>query len=229
LGVQETVEVPAVVRLTLDEARQILVAARLSIGTEAVREARTRGSVVLEQSRAPRTAAAVGAPIDLVVATPAMVIVPNVIGMSNADAVAAITDAGLPVGTVGQQLSLRPGGTVLAQGQAANSAVTFTTPVTLDVALPRILWMAPAGLLMLGGMLTLAGRLRTRARLQRPLPSVSQPFSVVPNADYGSQQVKPATTPLITLELRLQPAVGPGVQHVHGNGRIVVRERRQHD
>jgi hypothetical protein len=230
LAVPETVPVPAVVGMTLEDARQALRGGRLAVGSEDVRETRTeRAGVVLAQNREGGTAAAVGTAIDLIVATPAMVVVPNVVGLSNADAAAAIADGGLTIGNVGTQFSMQPGGTVLAQGQPPNTVVAFTTPIGLQVALPRMLWVAPASLLFVVGMLTLGRRVRLARRSKQTNAHAAQPLlRVTPVVDSGMHQVTSALTPLISLEMRLKPIVDSGVQDLRPDHGVVMRERRHH-
>ncbi len=193
VAVVETVAVPDVVGLSIEAARRELVVARLEVGSEGLLETRIEEeNTVLEQSRQAGTVAAVGTPINLVIATPEMITVPNVVSLSDAEAAAAITGAGLVVSVLTERLSLQAGGTVLAQGQAANTQVVFDTPIALQVARPRIVWIAPATLLLLVGMATLARvRKARRAETTRPDERPNPPTETGDLAELPQLRIRP--------------------------------------
>lgn len=193
VAVVETVAVPDVVGLSIEAARRELVVARLEVGSEGLLETRIEEeNTVLEQSRQAGTVAAVGTPINLVIATPEMITVPNVVSLSDAEAAAAITGAGLVVGVLAERLSLQAGGTVLAQGQVADTQVVFDTPIALQVARPRIVWIAPATLLLLVGMATLARvRKARRAETTRPDERPNPPTETGDLAELPQLRIRP--------------------------------------
>ncbi len=148
VAVVETVEVPNLVGRPVDEARRELVVGRLEVGTEEPRETRTEPEgAIMEQSREAGTRAAVGTPINLVVATPEIVTVPELEGLTQEAALAAISGAGLVAGVISEAVSIRPGGTVLAQNQPAGSQIVFSTPIDLRIARSRAVWAIPLALL----------------------------------------------------------------------------------
>ena len=243
IAVVETVAVPNVVGLSVEAATRDLVIARLGVGSEVeLMETRIEAeNTVLQQSRQAGTVAAVGTPINLVIATPEMITVPNVVGLSDAEAVAAIVDVGLIVGVLTEQLSLQAGGTVLAQGQAVNAQVVFYTPIALQVARPRTVWMVPGTLLLLFGMVVL---LRVRkARRDESAPPDERPsppsetsdlaelpqLRIRPEDDDGTQRMEEPAQALTRLELRLRAVADAGTQEVHANGDLIASERRAHE
>ena len=242
VAVVETVAVPDVVGLSIEAARRDLVIARLDVGSEGLLETRIEEeNTVLEQGRQAGTVAAVGTPINLVVATPEMIIVPNVVSLSDAEAVAAIAGAGLVVGELTERLSLQAGGTVLGQAQAANTQVVFDTPIALQVARPRIIWMAPTSLLLLAGIATLA-RVRKARRAEttrlddRPTPPTEArdlaelpQLWIRPETDTGTQQMETPAKLLMRLELRLGAVPDAGTQEVRADGDLIASERRAHE
>ncbi len=77
----------------------------------------------------------VGSPVVVVLSSgPAQVKVPDVSGDSQAGAEAALTAVGLTVGTVTQQVSTQPAGSVISQSPSAGSSVRTDTEVSLVVA-----------------------------------------------------------------------------------------------
>ena len=136
----ETVEIPTVVGLSVDAARQVLTTLRLGVGDETRQASRTEeeGTVLNQHPPAP-TRVAVGLPVSLVVAEPEMVAVPAIVGLTIGDVDVALAAAGLVARLVEQRFSLEPGGTVLSQGQPAGSLVEFGTPLALSVARDRSL------------------------------------------------------------------------------------------
>ena len=91
------VPVPPVVGQPLDVARQMIESAGLTVGQVTPRADATREEgVVLEQSPPGGVRVGQGAPINLVVSSgPESVVIPDVVGKSERDAVAEITGAGL--------------------------------------------------------------------------------------------------------------------------------------
>jgi beta-lactam-binding protein with PASTA domain len=240
VAVVETVAVPEVVGIPVEEARRALVTGRLAVGTEELRETRVEPEgTVMEQSREPGTVAAVGTPVSLVVATPEIIEVPSLVGLSEEEAVAAITGAGLVVGAVGEQLSMEAGGTVLEQAQPAGSAVVFGTPIGLQVARSRAVWAIPAGLLLLcfAAAGSVVARRRARRRGDRRPQAVEQPdeppplpeIRVRPVADAGRQAIAAGDQPVAEGDIRLRPRVDPGRQEIESADDLIAGERRQDD
>nr|WP_241264294.1 PASTA domain-containing protein [Bowmanella dokdonensis] len=111
------VPVPDVVGLSQADAEAAIVAAGLTVGIVSTENSSTvPAGEVISQNPSGGTALP-GSPVDLVISDgPVLVEIPNVIGLSQADAQAAIVAAGLTVGAVTQQNSTTvPVGTVISQ------------------------------------------------------------------------------------------------------------------
>ena len=127
------VTVPNVVGQTQATATSAIVAAGLTVGTitTAVSGSTPPGSVI-SQSVAAGTQVAPGTAINLVIA---LATVPNVVGQSQAAATAAITGAGLTVGTITTAASTSvPAGSVISQSLASGTQVAAGTAVNLVVS-----------------------------------------------------------------------------------------------
>jgi len=236
VAVIETVPVPGVVGTPVEEARRVLVAGRLAAGSEELRESRSEEEgTVLEQSRAAGSVAAVGTPINLVVATPEMIEVPEVVGLTRQEAIGAITGVGLVVGAVGESLSLQAGGTVLQQFEQGGAQVVFGTPVAFQIARSRVVWGAPLALLLLAVATTVAARLRTSRRRTAPSephePSDETPqppeIHVKAVTDQGLQQLEDGVGPDSGLEIRLRPHIDSGKQTIETPDDLIAGERSE--
>jgi hypothetical protein len=232
LAAVETVEVPSVVGLTIEDARGRLTAGRLAPGQEPSRVTHVEPQgTVLAQSPQARTRVAIGTSVTLTVATAEIVEVPAVVGLSHDDAAAAITRAGLAVGTVSPRFSLRAGGTVVAQSLAPRARVQFGTPVAIDEARARIGWMAPAGTLLLAaiaGLVTLRARAARRtlpADTSGPVPPLD--VEVRAKVDAGDAHGQPDEARAIRREVQLQLVVDRGSQDLSAVTGDFVRGERQ--
>jgi beta-lactam-binding protein with PASTA domain len=239
VAVVETVVVPSVVGLPVEQAHRTLREGRLQVGDEQLRGTNVEPpGTVLAQNNVSGTRVAVGTPIVLTVAMPLVVTVPSVVGLPHDEAAAAIIAAGLVVGDVASRLSLRAGGTVLAQAAAPGEQVQFGAPVALDEARPRVLWLTPVALLFLAGLTGLA-KARTSGR--RPPDAPSHPadedgpeptppidFAVRANVDAGGAHVQPDEVPAVRREVRIQPVADGGSQELSAAAGDLVRgERRE--
>ena len=134
----QVVTVPNVERLTQDEATTAITAAKLAIGTVTQQASNTVATGnVLSQDPANGSSLAQGSLVNLVISSgpQMMMTVPNVVGLTQAAATAAITGGKLMVGTVTQQISNTvvagnvisqdPGnGSLLAQGSRVNLVIS---------------------------------------------------------------------------------------------------------
>jgi beta-lactam-binding protein with PASTA domain len=127
------VSVPKLVGSTADAAEQLLTAQGLQTNRKDVDSAKQKG-IVIAQDPTEGTRLPKGSTVTISVSTgKGQVEVPAVQGMSQADAVAAITDAGLlPI--VIQVPSQKPEGTVIAQDPAANQEVPAQSKVRINVS-----------------------------------------------------------------------------------------------
>ncbi len=138
---------PDVVGMAQATAESAIVAAQLAVGNITTQNSATvpAGQVINQQPGAG-VSVAINSPVDLVVSSgPVMVSVPDVTGLAQADATAAITAAGLVLGTVTPQMNLSvPEGQVLAQSPvggasvALNSAIDITVAVHDDTVPPQV-------------------------------------------------------------------------------------------
>jgi hypothetical protein len=99
-------------------------------------------SSLISQNPAAGASVVINSAVDLVVSLgPEMVTVPDVVGVAQADAEAAITAANLTVGSITQEYSLTvPEGDVISQNPIAGTSVVINSAVDLVVSLgcPRV-------------------------------------------------------------------------------------------
>jgi beta-lactam-binding protein with PASTA domain len=128
------VAVPNVVGLTQAAATTAITNAGLVLGTVTTASSSTvpAGSVISESPIAG-TMVAPGSSVNLVVSTgPAKVAVPNVVGLTQAAATTAITNAGLVLGTVTTASSSTvPAGSVISESPIAGTQVSVGSAVNL--------------------------------------------------------------------------------------------------
>lgn len=138
---------PDVVGLAQSAAESAVVAAELTVGTiTTANSATVPTGHVISQLPTAGTSVVISSPVDLVVSIgPVMVVVPDVTGMPQTDASAAISSAGLALGTVTPMMDFSvPEGQVLAQSPAAgvsvpmDSIVDITVAVHDDTVLPQV-------------------------------------------------------------------------------------------
>jgi beta-lactam-binding protein with PASTA domain len=137
----QMVTVPAVDGLTQAEATTAITGATLKVGIVTPQNSDTvaTGSVI-SQDPAKGSSVAQGSPVNLVISSgPQMVTVPNVEGMTQAAATAAIAGAKLTVGTVnavGKVVSQDPvKGSSVAQGSSVNLVISSEPQM---VAVPNV-------------------------------------------------------------------------------------------
>ena len=133
-----TKKVPDVTGLTLQKATKELENAGFSLGDVTYRAApssTTAEGTVLEQDPAAGTKAEEGSKVNLVVSGTQKKKMPDLIGMSEADATKALTDAGFSLDRVQRVFSADvPVGMVVDQAPSAGSDTPLGTPVTLAVS-----------------------------------------------------------------------------------------------
>jgi beta-lactam-binding protein with PASTA domain len=129
--------VPDVVGMTREAADSALAAADLRTGTVTEQFSETvPAGTVISQNPAAGTRVRRGSAVDLAVSKgPERVSVPDVVGMTEAAAEAALTTARLTVGNVTQEYhETVPAGTVISQNPAAGTSVAPGTAVDLVVS-----------------------------------------------------------------------------------------------
>ncbi len=131
------VTVPNVVGLTQVAATRVLAFASLSVGTVGMASSASvpSGSVISENPLAGASVAT-GSAVNLTVSTgPPPVSVPNVLGLTQAGAMSALSGAGLTVGTVSTASSATvPSGSVISENPLAGASVAANSAVNLLVS-----------------------------------------------------------------------------------------------
>ena len=133
----QMVTVPNVEGLTQAAATAAVTATNLTVGTITQQTSNTVVSGnVISQDQPSGSSVAQGSPVNLVISSgPETVAVPNVEGLTQAAATAAITAAKLTVGTVTQQTSdtVAPG-KVISQDPASGGSVVQGSPINLVIS-----------------------------------------------------------------------------------------------
>ncbi len=131
------VQVPNVTGMTVDQARQTLAAEglQLKVAKEVIDPANPKGAII-SQEPGPGTKIDKGGTVEVVVSKGAEVVsVPNVVGMTRADAEAALTAAGFKVDGVTEAYSSQIGkGKVASQNPEAGSQASKGSTVSLVIS-----------------------------------------------------------------------------------------------
>jgi serine/threonine-protein kinase len=130
-----TVQVPALVGLTLEAARQRLSAKGLELSSTEEESDRPAGEVT-GQSPDAGTRVEPGSTVELTVSSggPATVPLPNLVGQLRRDAVQAVRDLGLVPVVVEQETTIQPqDGRVISQDPAGGESVATGSRVTLTI------------------------------------------------------------------------------------------------
>jgi serine/threonine-protein kinase len=129
----EELRVPEIEDLSRAEAVRVLEREGFTVGRIETKESSEPAGTVLDQKPSARARARRGSPVDLVVAVPRPVKVPDVVGDSREEAVRELTRRGLTVGAISDQPSCDQPGEVVAQQPAEDVEVTPGTAVSLVV------------------------------------------------------------------------------------------------
>jgi beta-lactam-binding protein with PASTA domain len=133
----QLVAVPNAEGLTQDAATAAITGAKLKVGTVTQQTNNTVATgTVISQDPARGSSVAEGSSVSLVISLgPQMVTVPNVKGLNQAAATAAITAANLTMGIITPQTSnTMASGNVLSQDQPSGSSVAQGSPVNLVIS-----------------------------------------------------------------------------------------------
>ncbi|MEO0576492.1 MAG: PASTA domain-containing protein [Pseudomonadota bacterium] len=204
------VSVPAVVNLPEMTAENDITGAGLIVGnvTRTADDMVPAGSVIA-QSPVAGVMVSAGAAVDLVVSLgPANVMTPDTVGLTEAAARVAITDAGLVVGDVTSRADINvPAGEVISQTPDAGTLVALTSPVDLVVSLGPTSIPVP----------DIVGLTETEARAVIPnagldVGVVTEVFNnQIPAGDVISQSLAPGTEVLPDTALDFVVSLGPPV------------------
>jgi beta-lactam-binding protein with PASTA domain len=128
--------VPNVEGLTQAAATTVITGAKLMIGTVTQHTSSTVAvGTVISQDPTTGTSLAQGSPVNLLISSgPQMATAPNVEGLTQDAATAAITEAKLMIGTVTQQTSNTTSGNVISQDPASGSSLAEGSAVNLMIS-----------------------------------------------------------------------------------------------
>src|SRR6185436_1103619 len=121
---------------TEQEARELLMKARLRIGDIATVEANSKPGTVLKQDRTPGSPVPVDTPVGFALAIPITIAVPQLVGRTEVEAMTLLKNLELVVGSVGSEEARRPPGTVLSQQPDASTRVVIGSAVAIITARP---------------------------------------------------------------------------------------------
>jgi RHS repeat-associated protein len=139
--------VPNVVGMTQAAAQAAIIGAKLTVGTiTQANSATVLAGSVISQSPVAGTSVAEGSSVSLVISSgPVMIIVRNVVGLTQAAAQAAIQAAGLQVGTVTTANSPTvPAASVISQNPPAGNSVPEGSLVDLAISLGPVMVTVPS-------------------------------------------------------------------------------------
>lgn len=139
------IAVPAVTNLLLVTAESNLVSAGLTVGTKTYRYTTLAAGKVARQTPVAGTIVPPNTPVAMIVSQGSgSVTVPNVVGMTQAAARAAITDVWLAMGTITQQNSTTVApGIVISQNRHPGSSLTTGTTVNIAVSIGPLTTVVP--------------------------------------------------------------------------------------
>ena len=131
----QTLRVPSITGLTESAANSLLYSAGFQIGEVTYRASSAPSGTVIDQTPSDQTEAEKGATVSYTVSTGDRYdtkILPDLYGMTQADAASALRDYGLVVGSCFPVASAAPRGTVIAQSPLPGTPITSST-VSVDL------------------------------------------------------------------------------------------------
>ncbi len=131
---QTLVEVPTLLGLSKDAATKALDRVNLKLGEQVEQASAYPPGTIIGQDPEGGDQVPVGSAVNVVIARIAQVKVPALVNMKLADAQALIEAGNLTTGTVTEEPSAVPAGTVMGQSPVAETLVDVGTPVNLVVA-----------------------------------------------------------------------------------------------
>ncbi|MFX0199204.1 MAG: PASTA domain-containing protein [Candidatus Hodarchaeota archaeon] len=132
-------KVPNVIGMDKDDAIEVIRSARLAVGKITEQVSDSPPGTVISQSIAADTLVPVETSIDLLIAKPEMVTVPDVVGKGIKDARKTIEKAKLKVGEIAEKPSAEPKDTVIEQSPEAGKEVPVETLINLVAAKPEMM------------------------------------------------------------------------------------------
>jgi serine/threonine-protein kinase len=220
---------------TREEAQAILVGRGLVLGQASTAPSNETPDTVIAQQPAGASRVPPGTGVNVVLAvTPVQPRpVPNVIGMTQAQAGDALRAAGFTAGSTSNVPSRSPEGSVTAQMPVAGAsaqagaaiALVLASPVDASSGLPvplPLLWTLLGGALGVAAAAT-AAKVKGKATAKEPSSPPSS-VTLAPQPDPNMAVTLSADGPFTRSELMLRPFVDAGVQTVQGSGRLGMLE-----
>ena len=204
---QQMVTVPGVVGMAQAEAEAAIAGANLTVGTITQEYSDTvPAGDVISQDPLAGVSVVIGSAVNLVISLgQQMLPVPNVVGMTQTDAEAAITGAGLTVATITQEYSdTIPVGNVISQDPLAGVSVVIGSAVNLVISLGQQMATVPGvvGMAQAEAEAAIAGANLT-------VGTITQEYSdTVPAGDVISQDPVGGTSVVINSAVDLVVSLG---------------------
>lgn len=220
----QTVDVPRLIGLTLQDAAEVLKNNQLYAGSLKQAVSDKSAGEVLEQSPPEGTSVSIGSSVDIIYSVQAQdefVIVPDVIGLYPDDARKILDEAGLLIRDIYSQMSDAREGSVVEQTPRSGEEVKKGTPVELIIAKHTQLpgWMYWVGgicaALILGGYL---GWKSGKGKKEKGKAEEKEPeFKLVVIQDSGKQTIHSADNSQSISGLQLKIIPDKGVQIIKTN------------
>jgi beta-lactam-binding protein with PASTA domain len=136
VAVPMRVEVPSVVGRQQPDALTMLRSGRLRIGSVQVRESAGARGAILEQRPQAGERVEVGSAVDVVLASPVKVAVPELRRSTRAESGRLLEARGLVLGTIGERVGTEFPGSIVDQQPGAGVRVDPGTPIAIWIAAP---------------------------------------------------------------------------------------------
>ena len=195
----ETVKVPNLVGMDKDSATEVITLSKLVLGEMAEKLSESPPGTVISQSITADTLVPARTSIDLLIAKPEMVKVPDVIGRKSGDAKKIISRVKLKAGKTTEEPSGESKGTVIRQSPEAGEEVRVKTTVDLVIAtaeranVPDVIGMPRES-----AVKTIEeARLRVESIIEKP--SEKLPGTVIEQSPKGEEKVPINTGVVITV------------------------------
>ncbi len=220
----QTVDVPRLIGLTLQDAAEVLKNNQLYAGSLKQAVSDKSAGEVLEQSPPEGTSVSIGSSVDITYSVQAQdefVMVPDVIGLYPDEARKVLYEAGLQIRDIYSQKSDAQEGTIVEQTPRSGEEVKKDTPVVLAIAKHTQVpgWMYWAGgicaALILGGYI---GWKSGRGNQQKKTGEKIDPrLKLIVIHDSGNQKIHSADTSQSIRGLQLKIIPDKGVQILKTN------------
>ncbi len=207
--VAASIEVPSVIGRREADAGAILTNQRLRVGTVQTRQSAEPAGTVIEQRPQPRQPVRPNASVDLVVAVPLTVVVPDLRGGNRQAASAALTHVQLQLGEMTTRETEGPAGVVVDQSPRAGESVELGTAVQLWVAVPMRVQVPDLRGSTRGDSTALLRTRRLVLGAVESRTSVAMPGSIVDQQPAAGTRVEVGTPVAIWVAAPVPPEVIP--------------------